>query len=101
LTDQSCVTVGEKCRVVEESTYVRLLARFFEPFLYFFFTKVGKVSAVHDVFSDGATEENRFLLDDGQLFLVVPFVVNLFKISLIVKQFSLDRIIKSFDQADD
>ena len=101
MTDQSCLTVREKCRVVKESANVRLLARCFKPFLYFFFTKIGKVSTVHDVFSYGAAEENRFLLHDGQLLLVVPFVVNLFEISLIVKQFSLDWIIESFDQADD
>ena len=98
LTHDSLLTFGEESLVVHKSKDLRLLTSLLEPFLDLSFGKVSKGAAIHDVFADGSGEERRFLLDDGDLVLMVPLVVNVFKVDIVVEQFTSLRVVEPLNQ---
>lgn len=65
------------------------------------FRKVFQVSAVEDVLTDRAREEAWLLLNDSELGLMEPFVIDFLEVNLVVQQFALIGVVESLDELHD
>ena len=81
LTYDRLEPLGEQLRVVDESERVCLTAGFAEPVLDLLRGEPCEVDAVADVLANGVREEDRLLLDQSDLALVVPSGVEVFEVT--------------------
>ena len=96
LTNHSVVLEREQGLVMDEVEGVRLVTSIVHHRLYFLSGLVPKVETIDDVLTDGTGEQNRFLLDDGDL-IMVPLGVKLFDVASIEEDFALNGVVEPLD----
>lgn len=101
LSYNSVVAFRENFLIFDEVPAVGVLASGLEHVSDGLFRLSFCVNSVHDVVLDGVREQNRLLLHDGNLSLVVPSVVSVFQVNTIVTEASNDGVVPSLNQGND
>ena len=101
LTNLSIEAVGEQLCVLDEFQTVSLATCLSNAFHDLILTLTLKVDAVEDIVLDAAREQDRLLLHECELFLVIPLVVQVFKVSAREEQLAIRWVIEAFDQSGD
>lgn len=86
--------------VLDERKAVRHATSFAKTLLDFLLAGTFKVYTIKDVVSDTAREENRLLLHECNLCLVIPRVVQFFQVFARKEHLAVCRIVEALDQLD-
>ena len=78
-----------------------MAASFAKCFHFIFLSSTSKVDTVQDVVFDTAGEENRFLLDESKLLLMVPPVIQVLQILAAEEHLAVSRVVEPLNQGDD
>jgi hypothetical protein len=94
-------TFGEDVFIHDEVVAVGILASGLEHVVDLLLGFVSDRNSVKDVVLNGVGEQNRLLLHDSNLRLMVPGVVDVLQVNSIVGEFTEDRVVPALDQGDD
>ena len=98
LTDERFEALWEQLLVLDEGQGVCLLASLDEPFVDLCFSQTANIDTIKDVVLDATREKDWLLLDESNLLLMVPCVVEVLDVLTIEEQSALNWIVESLNQ---
>lgn len=101
LSYNSVVAFRENVLILDEVPAVGVLASGLEHFVNGLLRLSFDVNSVHDVVSDGVREQDRLLLHDSNLSLVIPSVISVLQVNAIVTEASNDGVVPPLNEGDD
>lgn len=100
LADLGLEAIWEEDLVVKEAA-TRLFKSCFKPTFNLLITETLSIEAIKNVFTDGIGEESWLLLNNSELFLMIPPVVDFLDVLLVEEDFTSIWIVETLNQGDD
>lgn len=97
LTDERFEALWEQLLVLDEGQGVCLLASLDEPFVNLCFSQTANIDTIEDVVLNATREKDWLLLDESNLLLMVPCVVEVLDVLTIEEQSALYWIVESLN----
>lgn len=97
-TNDGFVALREELLIVDEGESVGLAASIFHHLVEVGVGEASLVDTIHDVLADRAREENRFLLHQSDLLLMVPLIVKVLNVLALVEELAICRVVKTFNK---